>query len=141
MPFKPGPVQPDFSSLVTSLDNSRTQLSNYSLYQTILFLIQNTARARDLLAADVDTINEVISGILAASYLTENDETALLVNSRRVLAGTGIAFDDSVPGVRTISATSGFGFIPMATGAEPLDFMSNGAGEPLLIGFDTSQPV
>lgn len=141
MPFKPGPVQPDFSSLVVSLDNSRTQLSNYSLYQTILFLIQNTARARDLLAADVDTINEIISGILAASYLTENDETFLLINSRRVLAGTGISFDDSVPGVRTISATSGTGFIPMATGAEPLDFMSNGAGEPLLIGFSTSQPV
>lgn len=141
MPFKPGPVQPDFSSLVVSLDNSRTQLTNYSLYQTILFLIQNTARARDLLAADVDTINEQISEILAATFLTVNDETNDFPNSRRLLAGTGITFDDSVAGQRTINASAS-GFVPMTTGAEPLEIMSNGAGEVLLIGFDDDgQPI
>lgn len=40
------------------------------------------------------------------TYLTENDETATLANSRRVLAGTGITFDDTTPNVRTISATT-----------------------------------
>lgn len=140
MPFKPGPVQPDFESLVVSLDNSGMQVKNYSLYQTILLLIQNTRKARDLLAKDVDTINEVISAILAASVLTENDETITFPNSRRVLAGTGISFDDSVAGVRTINALA-TGMVPMATGAEPLDIMSNGAGEVLLIGFSTDQPI
>lgn len=141
MPFKPGPVQPDFSSLVTSLDNSRMQVTNYSLYQTILFLIQNTARARDLLAADVDTINETISAILAATFLTITDETLNFPNSRRVLAGSGIAFDDSVSGVRTISTTGTSGMVPMTTGAEPLEIMSNGDGEVLLVGFSTDQPI
>lgn len=142
MPFKPGPVQPDFSSLVVSLDNSKTQLSNYSLYQTILFLIRNTQKARDLLVADVDTINEQISEILAATFLTVNDETVDFPNSRRLLAGTNVAFDDTVAGQRTINVNvAATDFVPMTTGAEPLEIMSNGGGEVLLIAFDTSQPV
>lgn len=43
----------------------------------------------------------------AATYLTEDDETATLTNSRQVLAGTGISFDDTVPNVRTINASAG----------------------------------
>lgn len=140
MPFKPEPVQPDFSSLVTSLDNSRTQITNYSLYQTILFLIKNTARARDLLVDDVATLDEQISEILAASFLTINLETADFPNSRQLLAGTGITFDDTVAGRRTVNASAS-GMIPMATGEEPLNIMSNGVGEVLLIGFSTSQPI
>lgn len=141
MPFKPPPVQPDFSSLVTSLDNSRAQLTNYSLYQTILFLIQNTQRARDLLVDDINTIDQKIDEILAGTFLTVNLETENFPNSRQLLAGTGITFDDTVAGKRTIKATSSSGMVPMATGAEPLEIMSNGAGEVLLIGFSTSQPI
>lgn len=107
MPFKPGPGQPDFSSLFTSLSNSKTQVQNYSLYQTIFFLITNTNRARDLLVNAVDTINEQISEILAASFLTVNDETNDFPNSRQLLAGTGITFNDAVAGQRTISASGG----------------------------------
>ncbi len=109
MGFKPKPKQPDFSSLVTSLDNSKTYGSNYSLYQTIFFLIKNTARARDLLVDDIATINEQISQILASSFLTVNDETANFPNSRRELAGLGISFDDTIPGRRTISTIGSTG--------------------------------
>lgn len=137
MAFKPSQIaqQPDFSSLFTSLSNSKTQVQNYSLYQTIFFLITNTAKARDLLLASVDTINEQISEILAASFLTVNDETADFPNSRQLLAGVGITFDDSVPGERTVNASAS-SMVPMSTGAEPLEIMSNGAGQVLLIGFD-----
>jgi len=140
MAFKPPPVQPDFSSLVTSLDNSRTQLTNYSLYQTILFLIQNTQRARDLIVNDLKNIDKEISEIFAASFLTINPETFKFPNSRQLLAGTGITFDDTAAGKRTINASAS-GMVPMATGAEPLEIMSNGAGEVLLIGFSTDQPI
>lgn len=107
MPFKPGPVQPDFSSLIVSLDNSKLQVTNYSLYQTIFFLIQNTAKARDLLVTSIDTINEIISKIAATTFLTVEDETLNFPNSRQLLAGIGITFDDTIPGKRTISATGG----------------------------------
>jgi hypothetical protein len=42
-----------------------------------------------------------------ATYLTDEDETYYLPNSRMLLAGTGISFDDSVPGERTIINTLG----------------------------------
>jgi hypothetical protein len=141
MPFKPEPAQPDFSSLFTSLSNSKVQTQNYSLYQTIFFLINNTSKARDLLLASIDTINEQISGILASSFLTIDDETADFPNSRQLLAGIGITFDDTVPGARTINSAGSTSMVPMTTGAEPLEIMSNGAGEVLLIGFSTTQPI
>lgn len=141
MPFHPEAKQPDFSSLFTSLTNSKVQVQNYSLYQTIFFLINNTAKARDLLAAAVDTINEEISEILASSFLTENDETADFPNSRQLLAGIGITFDDTVAGARTVNSAGSTSMVPMTTGAEPLEIMSNGAGEVLLVGFSTTQPI
>lgn len=120
MAFKPPPKQPDFSSLIISLDNSKTQISNYSLYQTIFFLITNTGKARDLLIDSIDTINEQISEILASSFLTVNDETVDFPNSRQLLAGLGIAFDDTVAGRRTISATAGANYYdsPLTDGDE-----------------------
>jgi hypothetical protein len=44
-----------------------------------------------------------------ATYLTTANETARLANSRREVAGTNITFDDSVAGVRTISASGSGG--------------------------------
>lgn len=143
MPFKPEPVQPDFSSLITSLDNSKTQSSNYALYQTIFFLIQNTQRARNLIVKDLEGIDKELSKIFASTFLTVNNETNDFPNSRQLLAGLGITFDDTVPGERTVNASGSFsaGLIPMATGAEPLEIMSDGVGQILLIGFSTSQPI
>ena len=37
------------------------------------------------------------------TFLTDTNESATLPNSRRVLAGTGIAFDDTVANVRTVN--------------------------------------
>lgn len=45
----------------------------------------------------------VVMPTATATYLTVNDETAVLTNSRRVLAGTNITFNDATPGQRTIS--------------------------------------
>lgn len=55
--------------------------------------------------------------VSAATVLTEDDETATFPNSRQLLAGTNITFDDTVTGERTISATgsSGGGY-PSALG-------------------------
>lgn len=43
------------------------------------------------------------------TYLTEADESGDLPNSRALLAGTNITFDDSVPNERTINAAGGGG--------------------------------
>lgn len=104
MPFQPKPVQPDFAPLYTSLANSKTQKENNALYQTIFLLIRQVTQSRDLLVDDVNTLNTTISAILQATILTVNDESHLFFNSRQELAGSGIAFDDTIPHKRTISA-------------------------------------
>lgn len=48
-------------------------------------------------------------GLSGATYLTENIETPTLPNSRQVLAGAGIQFNDSPNGRRVISAAIPFG--------------------------------
>jgi hypothetical protein len=74
------------------------------------------------------------SGFPDATYLTEDDETGDLPNSRRLLAGTNITFDDATPGERTISATGGSGsWIPAVDGSEPPNFITDGAGVLILV--------
>lgn len=135
MPFKPPAQQPDFSTLVTSLSNSRLQSTNNALYQTIFFLIQNTSRARDLLVDSIETLDQGLSDVGAASFLTTADESNKFPNASRLMAGTGVEFDDSIDGVRTVNVTGSGGYAPMSTGAEPLEIMSDGAGSVLMVGF------
>lgn len=72
------------------------------------------------------------SGDLTATYLTAGNESATLPNSRRLLAGTNVTFDDSVANQRTVNVADAVNYIPLALGTEPLTFVSNGAGEPVL---------
>lgn len=66
-----------------------------------------------------------------ATYLTVDDETADFVNSRQMLAGTNITFDDTVAGKRTINASGGGG-----GGAYYLFPLSNGDPDSPEIIFD-----
>lgn len=47
--------------------------------------------------------------VSAASFLTEGDETGTLENSRQLVAGENVAFDDSTPGQLVINASGGGG--------------------------------
>ena len=106
MPFKPPAVQPDFSSLVTSLDNSKLQSTNYALYQTVFFLIHNTQNSRNLLLNDIGNIGGDLSKILAATVLTEADESIVFPNSRQLIAGLGITLDVTIPNQMVISSSA-----------------------------------
>ena len=106
MAFKPSSEQPDFSRLQISLLNAQLQVKYPALYQTISELINKTNSARNLLVRDVDEANAIIALILVATYITENDETILLPNSRQILAGTGITLDYSIAGKLTVSTSS-----------------------------------
>lgn len=111
MAFKPDRVQPDFADLITSLNNSRNQLKDNPLYQTIFILLQRITTSRNQIIKQLEDVEEQISSILAATILTVNDESVLLINSRRLLAGANITFDDTVPFIRTISSTGGGGTV------------------------------
>lgn len=51
------------------------------------------------------------------TYLTEVDESADLPNSRALLAGTNVTFDDTVPNARTINVASSGGDVVGPAGA------------------------
>lgn len=63
---------------------------------------------------DIETeLNGIITGVSGSvgsienlDFLTHTDESATLPNSRNLIAGTNIAFNDTVANQRTISATS-----------------------------------
>ena len=101
MPFRPPPHQPDFADLIVSLDNSKIQLDNNALYQTIFLLIQRITRARDLLLKELKEGDELLSN---RTFLTVDDEVAFLPFSRQLLAGDGVTFDDTIAGERTVNA-------------------------------------
>lgn len=50
---------------------------------------------------------EALNQLAPLSYITLNDDTADLPNARRLAAGSGVSFDDTTPGVRTISTSAG----------------------------------
>lgn len=60
---------------------------------------------------------EALNQLAPLSYLTFNDDTSDLPNARRLAAGSGVTFDDTTPGVRTIAASGSgggrfaFGFV------------------------------
>ena len=104
MAFKLPPVQPDLAELITSLTNSKLQIKDNALYQTVYQIIQRIGRSRDLIIKDIQEIIDELNEIEDVTFLTVDDESGLLPNSRRLEAGDGITFDDSIINIRTISA-------------------------------------
>lgn len=99
----PAPTAPSasFGQIATNLQptvsatipNDTLNLS--SADSTVTFAANPSTKTLDLSAP----------GHKTATYLTATDETADLPNARQLLAGTGIAFDDTTPGERTVSST------------------------------------
>ena len=111
MPFRPERTQPDFSDLITSLNNSRNQITDNPLYQTIFVLLQRITTSRNNIIKQIEDVDEAVTNFAAASFLTTENESAQFLNSRQLLAGIGITFDDTVPFIRTISSTGGGGTV------------------------------
>jgi hypothetical protein len=118
MPFRPGPTLPDYQSIKTILVQTKEQVQNPALYETILRLLDAAAKSQGVLSGNIASSNEgtavditaleaAIAALEAARYATIADESVLLPNSRQLLAGFGIAFDDTVTNQRTINTTIG----------------------------------
>jgi predicted glycosyltransferase len=145
----------DFLDLLPILVNAKLQSENFPLYQVLDQLIRKSNQSKDQINSTINsffgklTVNDDtnlqalltaisnVNNILQdASFWTELDESLNLLSSRRVVAGTGITLDYTVPNEVIINSTGGSGgYIPLATGTEPLTFMSDGNGQPFLIPF------
>jgi hypothetical protein len=91
-------IVPGFGILVDDYDPERPIVSiDTTFFADVAF----TGDYYDLIGTPAD-----LSGL---AFLTENDETALAPNSRRLAAGLNVTFDTATPGILTINATGGGG--------------------------------
>jgi hypothetical protein len=98
-------IRTNIDRLVSQLNTSGLQQQNPALYQVIQQLI---ALGQQLItqsnsSAGSSSSQAIINSILAANFLMSTDESIIFPNSRNLLAGQNIAFDDSTPNERTIS--------------------------------------
>lgn len=144
MAFRPPKKQPNFATLKSTL--AQTKGTEHPLYQTIQILIERLMQFQGITVEQLGDVNNSINDVNSVinnladktrTYLTVTDETLNLPNSVQLLAGLNVLFDDTVPNKRTINVTipSIADHVPLATGAEPLEIMSDGAGNVFLVGF------
>lgn len=121
MAFKPNrqPGPPDLDKLKSSLAETQLQTKNNALWQVVKGLIDGVQQGAtynktefNKLVEQINSINNSINIIIGtliqnSNFITWSDETLNLPNSRNLLAGSNVSFDDAVAGERTINVTSG----------------------------------
>jgi hypothetical protein len=121
-PFKPKQPQPDFEALKAILNVSDTQTKNNPLYQTLIELLERITRFKSMVNINIDDIiNGDVVLTLDHDFLTHTDESVDLPNSRQLLAGDGIVFDDTIDNERTISSAGG-DHVLLSDGTTPIPF-------------------
>lgn len=105
MPFKKEAEQPQYADLITSLANSGQQTKENALYQTVYILLQRLTKSRNMFLEDLKDLEALIDKLKNITFLTQDNETLLLPNSRQILESLGIDFDDSIFGERTLRLT------------------------------------
>lgn len=105
MPFKKQPPGPEFADLITSLANSGQQTKDNALYQTVFLLLHRLTKLKNVLLDDLKDLEALIDRFRNLTFLTQDNETILLPNSRRLLESLGIDLDDAISGERTIRLT------------------------------------
>lgn len=146
----------DYANLIVQLNNAKLQEKNFPLYQLLFQLINTNQQDKtqtnailnsffgDIVIQDDFDLSAILAAIAnlnnlvnTGTFVTVTDETLALPGSRVLTAGTNVALDVTTPGQIIINVTGGTGgsYIPLATGTEPLTFMSDGLGQPMLIPF------
>jgi hypothetical protein len=94
---------PDISRLLAILNTSGISSKQNPLYQTLFELIKAVQQSNKEFADKLGISSSGNSSTLDnKTYLTVNNELVSLPNSRKLLAGSNVSFDDSVGGERTI---------------------------------------
>ena len=96
------PLLEIISRLRTQLVTSGLQKRDNPLFQVINQLI---GLLQDVGNKAENDINDVTTTLVGADYITWSDESAVLPNSRELLPGDNVTFDDSVANERTIDVT------------------------------------
>lgn len=121
-------IRLDIDRLKSQLVMSGIQQSNPALFQVINQLItaaQQIIGESNTTGTDTSGLQSTIASMLAANYLMSTDESIAFPNSRELLAGANVSFDDSTPNERVINVSQIFTEIDLVvTDAEILTLNS-----------------
>lgn len=123
--------KPEFADLIVSLTSSDQQTKDNPLYQTIYLLLERLTILKNLIISDIKGLGVLFDSFKNATFLTQDNETLLLPNSRRLLRSLGILFDDTIPGERTI--TLSHYWTPLTDGNEPETNLIYANGESIAV--------
>lgn len=98
-------IRTNIDRLVSQLNTSGLQQQNNALYQVIKSLIDLGQQliSQTNTNSGSSSSQAIINAILAANFLMSTDESVIFANSRELLAGQNITFDDSVANERTVN--------------------------------------
>lgn len=140
-----GPGSGDVVGTPPSTDNAIAKYDGISgkLIQNSTAIVEDDGRISNVTdptnAQDVATkayADGIDADIRAEDFLTWSNEAATLPNSRRLVAGDRITFDDSVANVRTISADNEDDYVVMSDGADPPSPMNDGNGNFIYVTYN-----
>lgn len=120
----------DPTRLYSALLNSGLQNKDPALYQVIYQLIDSV---KTLKSETTPSFSSNPSNIRNSTFITVNNETGSLPNSRQLLAGLGITFDDSVVGRRTINSSGSGYWVPLTDGDLDETDLIFAAGECIMV--------
>lgn len=92
---------PRLEKLISTLQQTGLQQTNQPLYQVIYNLIKAVIQALDFTQAEISGGGGG-GGLANQPYLTHQNAIVALPQSRQLLAGDNVTFDDSVFGQRTV---------------------------------------
>lgn len=107
----------DLTRLKSQLATAKVRETDIALFQVINQLIDFIRQTNNQILSGTTT-GSGVTGLLTKTYITETDETAVLVNSRRMVAGLGITLDTSVAAQMIINSAAGADgiWVPLSDG-------------------------
>lgn len=96
-------TQPKLERLLGQLNQTGLQKDNPALFQVISQLIKFLIQQQEATGEEiVASTGASVAPILSSDLLTHSDESSIFPNSRNVLAGDRITFNDTVANERTL---------------------------------------
>lgn len=90
---------------LTTLNSAGISQKMPAIYQVIKNIIDVIRSIQESIVSNATNVASQVNTILTdATFLTGSDETATYLSSRQLLAGSGISFDDTVAGQRTVNS-------------------------------------
>jgi len=93
----------DLSILLSQLNISTTVKNDQTLYQVIKELIDHLKALQGIVNTFSSGTTTDLTALLSAFFLLSLDESPTFPNSRQLLAGQNIEFDDTVANERTVN--------------------------------------